>query len=469
MAATGLWGPTVGLAQGASQAPPPFQIQRHAEDYSYLCDRPEDAEALGPWERLKLIPFDETCAVRLTVGGQVRWTYEFFDNADWGEGDQDSGGYGLWRTMLHGDFWASERVRIFVGLMANHELGREGGPRPPDENRFDVHKAFLEWHSTGGVRFRLGRQEFNYGSGRLISVREGPNSRNAFDGLRFDIPVGEWEVDIFAARPVETDPGTLDDGAIDSRALWGVHGTRPLDGGRSLQIYYLGWENTRARFEQGPGEELRHSLGARWARSKGHGWDYNFEAVYQFGDYDSTLASDPSGGVRRGDISAFTVASDSGFTFGRHRLKPRLGLKVNVTSGDRDPNDPDLDTFNPLVPKGNYFGGIGLLGPYNLWDIHPSIGFRLGPKLGLLVDLVAFWRQSDDDAVYGTPGNLARGDRGSDARHIGIQPGIEVEWAVSRFFEASLVLSHFRPGRFIEETGPSEAVTYVEFKGGFRF
>ena len=35
-----------------------------------------------------------------------------------------------------------------------------------------------------GSNFRVGRQELEYGSGRLIDVREGPNVRLSFDGFK---------------------------------------------------------------------------------------------------------------------------------------------------------------------------------------------------------------------------------------------------------------------------------------------
>ncbi len=33
---------------------------------------------------------------------------------------------------------------------------------------------------------------------------------------------------------------------------------------------------------------------------------------------------------------------------------PRLGLSIDVASGDRNPHDNKLETFNPLFPNGNY-------------------------------------------------------------------------------------------------------------------
>jgi len=64
---------------------------------------------------------------------------------------------------------------------------RIGGPRPIDEKKLDFQAAFLEV-GTGDerkwVKVRAGRHELEYGSGRLIDVREGPNVRLGFDGFK---------------------------------------------------------------------------------------------------------------------------------------------------------------------------------------------------------------------------------------------------------------------------------------------
>ena len=64
--------------------------------------------------------------------------------------------------------------------------------------------GFLDICSGGErnwIAFRAGRQELNYGSGRLVSVRQGPNVRQSFDGFKVMSKIGSWHVDGFAVRP----------------------------------------------------------------------------------------------------------------------------------------------------------------------------------------------------------------------------------------------------------------------------
>ena len=63
--------------------------------------------------------------------------------------------------------------------------------------------------------------------------------------------------------------------------------------------------------------------------------DYNFEFLYQFGEFG------------QGDIHAYALASDTGYTWSLGGLKKlRFSLRADVYSGDDDPNDSDLNSFN---------------------------------------------------------------------------------------------------------------------------
>lgn len=53
-----------------------------------------------------------------------------------------------------------------------------------------------------GFFWPLVRQEFNYGSGRLIDVREGPNLLRSFDAARMLTKLGDWSLDAWWGKPV---------------------------------------------------------------------------------------------------------------------------------------------------------------------------------------------------------------------------------------------------------------------------
>jgi len=141
----------------------------------------------------------------LTFGGEIREWYEGFRNASWGLGAQDDNGYLLQRLSTYANIHAAPRLRFFVQLASAIEAGRSGGPRPvTDESKLFFEEGFadigLSKTSDESVVLRLGRQEFEFGSGRFVDVREGPNVRQAFDGVSAKWKTSAWTVDGLAAK-----------------------------------------------------------------------------------------------------------------------------------------------------------------------------------------------------------------------------------------------------------------------------
>jgi hypothetical protein len=439
--------------------PPAYQLLRYDEDWSPLRDPARRTDWLDP---LKYIPLGASGNSYLSLGGEARERYEYFHNTQWGRGPQDNGGYWLQRYMVHADAHFGEAFRAFLQLKSGLEDGRNGGPRPTDEDKFDVHQAFFDLKAAldekDSLTLRVGRQELAYGSSRLISVRESPNVRQSFDGAKLIWKTGDWRIDSFVTRPVATNTGVLDDCAEQANALWGVYAVTPLSWlrGANIDVYYIGLKRDDAQFNQGTADELRHSLGTRlWGRRDN--WDYNFEFVYQFGTFGS------------GDISAWTASSDTGYTFTGSPMDPRLSLKADIISGDRDPANPDLQTFNPLFPRGAYFGETSLIGPANLIDVHPAIEVKPAEEVTVSLDWDFFWRDSNQDGIYGNAVNLVRSSQGSDASYIGNQVQTGLEWQFARHYTFALVYAHFFAGEYLEQTAPGEDVDYVSSWITFKF
>lgn len=172
---------------------------------------------------------------------------------------QDPGGYLPQRYMLHFDLHMGSRARAFVQLKSGVETGRRGCPHPPDEDKLDVKQTFVDVTFGNAAEpdlrtlmLRAGRQEVYFGSSRLVSYREGPNVRQSFDGLRAILRARGWRVDGFALKPVETDAGIFDDVSDHARTFWGVYAVRPLPTlpkGGNVDLYYMGLDRKRARFD----------------------------------------------------------------------------------------------------------------------------------------------------------------------------------------------------------------------------
>lgn len=439
---------------GAAQEPerPAYRKLRYEEDWSVLRD---PARRTEPLDRLKYIPLTADDWAWLSLGGEIRERYEYTHNPVWGQDPQDELGVLLQRYTLHADLHLGPDIRVFLQLLSALADGRAGGPGPVEEDQLDVQQAFIDLsfdvarETRATVRF--GRQELSYGSGRLVDVRAGPNVPRSFNGGRVlaALPNG-WRVDGLAARPTDIQPGIFDDGIDEDQALWGLYAVgRLFDLPTGLDAYYLGYHNADATYEQGTATETRHTMGLRvWGERAG--WDWNWELIGQWGTFGA------------GDIGAWSLASDTGYTWRSLPWTPRLGLSANVASGDRNPADRNLQTFNPLYPRGNYFSELALLGPRNFYNVHPSLAVFPHRSLVITADVDFFWRLETTDGLYSPSGQLLRSGVGSNAHYVATELSVNATWQISRSLSLTAIYSHSFPGPFIRETGPSEAIDFVE-------
>lgn len=442
--------PVAAAESGTSLQPPPYRLNRADEDYHYLRD---PARRSDLWDPLKYIPLNETGSWNLSLGGEARERYEYFNRPNWGKDLQDNG-YFLQRYFLHGDLRLGENIRLFSQLQSSLENGRKGGPRPTDRDELDLYQAFLdlkfELPADGTLILRSGRQELIYGTQRIISVREGPNVRQSFDGFRLMYRTGEVQLDGFATRPAQTKRYAFDDTPDYGKALWGAYAVLPfpLLPKANLDLYYIGLYRSKAGFDQGAARETRHSVGARFWRTAVP-LDYNFEALYQWGAFGTA------------EIRAWTIASDTGYTFESMPFLPRFGLRADIASGDEDPASPDLQTFNPLFPKGAYFSEAGLVGPANFIDLNPRLDLQLTNRHTLIFNWVFLWRESTHDGLYNNAAALIRSGKTSNARYIGSMSQAQLLWDFDRHLSFAAIYGHFFAGRFIKESGPGEDIDYI--------
>lgn len=166
--------------------------------------------------------------VRLSVGGDLRWRYEYAGNPRYGLQPQDRWGVLMQRGSVFADLRVSERWRGFAQLSSSYAKGRIAGPSPVDENRLDATNLFVEWRSggeAGSIGMRVGIQELQFGSGRIIDAREGPNVRRSFEAVRAFASRGRWRVDAFAAAPRQNRQGAFDDARSQTQDLRGIYAT----------------------------------------------------------------------------------------------------------------------------------------------------------------------------------------------------------------------------------------------------
>jgi hypothetical protein len=432
-----------------SRHPPPYTLLRYTERYSYLAEPGYARDGLDSLKYIPLTPGNPESY--LSLGGEVRERYESYHNQGFGVSGPKQNDYGLQRLLLHADMHFNERLRVFAQGISSVQFGGEF-KSPINQNPLDLQQAFVDYTwgepTPNGERLTLrgGRFSMAYGSSRLVATRAAPNTPLKFDGVQLIASAGgKTKLYAFAVRPVE-EQRYRPDAANEEQAFYGVYASRPLTPELSADLYYLGFRDEKSAYVDASGLENRHSIGSRWFGKSGN-WDYDIEPVYQFGHVDNQ------------DIRAWTLANDIGYTFLQHPWQPRLGLKLDIASGDRHQGDGTVGTFNPLFFKAGYFNDASLLRPANIKDLHVSLQTQPLENLTATVGADAIWRFSKEDAVYATNGAVSL-PANVQGMYVGTTAEGSLQWKASRHMVATLSYVHLYASSYVKNAGGGD-VDYV--------
>lgn len=449
----------------ASGERPDFATLRQDEDWPFLDASDSTTDPYDPLKRIRL-----NDDVVLTLAIDARLQHETFSDAVFGREAGTDGSLHL-RVIPHASLAIGDRVRVYGALKFGEVEGRRFAPLAVNDADPDLHQAFVEVAGgdaigldRGDLLLRVGRQELHYGSGRMISIREGPNLRLDFNGAIVRLRAGGTIAEAFAARPSEDDRGAFDNGLDETQALWGLYSSTQVSDSVSLDLYYIGLrrEVSPYAFTPDPIDERRHSIGARlWAAPGEAGWSGDVEVIAQFGVLDSTA-------IKEGRIRAWSLAGNIAHAWPGAPLAPVARLQLGISSGDGDASDRRLETFRAPYPPGRYFGEGNPLGPGNLMGLRPEVDLTLTKKLTVTPEAGVFWRVRTSDGTYSPPQMPVRGTSG-DERFVAWQLGITALYQLSSYYTIYGRAARVTVGDYVRDNPPAENITYVEVGTSWRF
>src|SRR6202022_4305236 len=222
--------PYVAHAQPPTPQRPAYTLERYDEDWSFLRDASKRTDLFDP---TKGIPCGEKAPWFLPLGGELRERFQDVRNPAFGLPSPLRNTDFFHRTFLFGDVHLGPHFRTFVELVNGVSAGTTKKKSTFEEDSLDVLQAFADVTTpagkSGNFTLRIGRQDMMFGSARLVSLREAPNVRRAFDGFRtFWNASNGKRVDAFLVRPVNPQFGVFDDSRDRTQLFWGVYATGPL-------------------------------------------------------------------------------------------------------------------------------------------------------------------------------------------------------------------------------------------------
>ena len=434
---------------------PAIAFNRWREDWSVLAD---PALRTEPLDSLKYIPLGADPKTYLSLGLNLRERFESSDANGFGTKNTPAANYLISRLEAHADLRLDSQLQIFTQLQSDFAPGKER-LTPVDQDRLDLEQAFAAYVvpvGDGLLKLRLGRQEFGFDLQRFVAVRDGPNVRQAFDAAWVDYELGLWRLITFASQPVQYRNLRAFDDYSDGRFTYGgVRMERQQLGPGDLSAYVSQYRQDGAKFLTVLGNERRTILEIRYAGAR-DGWDWDLEAMGQ------------TGRVGPDTVQAWAFGNLGGYSWSSISWAPRLGLQFDGASGDGNPHDGRLETFNPLFPNGYYVTLAGYTGYVNFIHLKPSVTLHPLPRLTLLAAAGLQWRQTTADAVYTQPNVPVAGTAGKGGGYTGTYGQLRADWQATAHVATAVEMVHFAIGDAIRRAGGHDSdYLGVEIKFGW--
>lgn len=444
-------------AATATCPPKKYELLRYDEAWRQcLCVDPcRRGDLTDAWKAVGL-----TCnkTIWANFGGQLRLRFESWRNQAFGAPFDASDSWLLVRARAHADIHFGDRFRLFVeGIYADIEE-RELGPRPIDENTGDLLNLFVE---VGNERLSAwaGRHELKFGDQRLIGPLDWSNTRREWQGVGGQWSRGFHSLEAFGVERVRIVAHEFDDTADVDTYLYGVNYKNDVWTTRTLEGYVFGVKRDTSTWGARTSNEHRITVGGRaQGKVEGTRLDYEAEAAVQFGS-----AGDA-------DIFAGMVSGTLGWKPCARCLEPCFALGLDWASGDDDPDDDTIGTYDQLYPTAHkYFGICDLLGRQNLLAARLEASIDPADKLTLKLAYHGFWRANDDDGVYGVAGALTRPGTSADSSFLGTELDLVVTYALDRHWRFAAGWGHFFTGKFFSDTGADDEVDFIYLEGQYTF
>jgi Alginate export len=247
------------------------------------------------------------------------------------------------------------------------------------------------------------------------------------------------------------------DGQFDESAngnyFYGIYGgTTKLLSDATVEPYFFWRRSSGLTTEEGvPGILNFGTIGLRLVGKVHSNWDYGLEM-------------DRQAGSRGADsLGAWAGHWVAGRTFGQTHFRPRVALEYNYASGDGNPKDGHIGTFDQLYPTGHdKYGMADQVGWKNIRNARASLELKPAKKKWAATGRYdAWWLADPHDALYNAASAVvARAANGSAGRFVGQELDGSVAYNLSRQLQFGAGFGHIFPGTFLEHATPGKSYSY---------
>ena len=408
----------------------------------------------------------------LKIDAEFRYRLEYKNNFDFNKGNDDADTYNLVRTRLSLAYTPIKQATFFIQGQDARVSNLSTGTKSLMRNLWDIRQIYGKYEEqvacdvTGlnKISLQAGRQEFIYGAERLIGAFNWSNVSQSFDGgkAQFSFTPANLKLDIFAGdkaafrTPQEKDANDLF-GASAKDRVYGYYATAKAFYETLIENYLIHrqtWKNISFG-PHGSGEVDDYTFGVRLKNKLPYNFDYEVEAAGQWGNFNDQ------------SVRALMAVGILGYTFDM-KWQPRLAFEFDYGSGDSDPNDNKMKTFDNLYPTNHpFYGYMDLMSLQNINDYRYQFSVKPIKNLKLQADFHVLYLDTPKDSLYSAARTVTRTAAAGSSNvsdHVGNEIDLSADYKLNVYASIQLGYSHLFPGGYLKDTGVNNDADFVYFQ-----
>ena len=417
-----------------------------------------DPPAWGPSDAI-----NEGLPKWVRFSGMARARVEGYTDGTFNPANEDA--YLLTQLFLNLKLQPTRWLKFNFQSMDSHAPWKKPLPaNAPFRDTMDLRLGYVELGDVEkpSFSFRFGRQELDFGEGRLLGLSPWANTPRSFDGFRTSYVGNGYRVDGFAATVVPINQNEFD-WSKPGNNLYGVYSSfKKLVPKATVEPYFLWRRQAGLRTELAlPGVANYGTFGVRWVGKLPHNFDYNTDIAGQHG----SLGAE--------DIGAWASHWLLGYSMPKVRLSPRIFAEYNYATGDKSPTDNKKGTFDMLYPSGHdKYGLTDQVGWENTSNTRMGVELKFNKKWTGTARYNAYWLADVHDAIYnGSTGAVLvpRVAAGTAGRFVGQGFDLVTAYKVNARLSVSGGFGKIFAGTFLKNTTPGASYNFPYFMTVYNF
>ncbi|MFT8953271.1 MAG: alginate export family protein [Gluconobacter sp.] len=454
-----------------------FGQVRWSEDWSDIVNTPPEQRRNDWFNRLKYIRLNESGSIWLSLNAEERLRYIYENQPMMGTAGKTNANRVLLRNLYGADLHLGAHIRAYAEFLygvagGSNTYGYQTGVQ---RERLDLQQGILEVKGNLlGAKAGVigGRQVFLDTPVFMQSARDLTNAQQTWDGFRGYAIWKRFRLDLFDFMQTNKLPDAVfGDGTNYSARMYGAMTSTALPAftamGKKSQlfadVFYIGYlysgspaamPTTRGTQT---GSSRRDNVGMRlWGNIAS--FSTSLSGVFQGGQFRPDQESQPTRAVRAYAVNASVLYSRPDLL-----AKPSAGLQADLFSGGSyKSRDGAVGTFaSPYFPL-PYYNDVTLsVTSQNLIGVGPLATLALQKNLHFRLHVPFFWRESTQDAVYGT-GRIYSWRNGLSGGFIGAIPQTQLAWNFAPHWTWTHDIASFIASRSMRTAGAKSDAFYMQ-------